>query len=45
MSTPGFAPHTLDAEGEPSWLVELASEDPSTGILAVRLSPDVGKIV
>jgi hypothetical protein len=36
MSTPGFPPGTLDSEGEPSWLVELACEDPNHTLHVVK---------
>lgn len=28
MTTPGFPPHTLDPEGTPVWITDLASDNP-----------------
>jgi hypothetical protein len=36
MPTPAFPPNTLDPEGEPTWLVELASEDPNHTLHVVK---------
>jgi len=36
MPTPGFPPHTLDDEGSPIWLDELAAEDPNHTLHVVR---------
>ncbi|MFD9890510.1 DUF6461 domain-containing protein [Amycolatopsis sp. NPDC059027] len=36
MSTPGFPPNTLTAEGDPVWLVELAAEDPNHTLHVVK---------
>ncbi|MFJ2296898.1 DUF6461 domain-containing protein [Streptomyces sp. NPDC087894] len=36
MSTPGFLPNTLDSQGSPIWLSELASEEPNHTLHVVR---------
>jgi hypothetical protein len=36
MPTPGFPPHTLDPNGDPIWLSQLACEDPNHALHVVR---------
>ncbi|MFE5564850.1 DUF6461 domain-containing protein [Amycolatopsis japonica] len=36
MPTPGFPPGTLDSEGDPIWLTELASDDPNHTLHVVQ---------
>ncbi|GAA1968223.1 DUF6461 domain-containing protein [Amycolatopsis minnesotensis] len=36
MPTPDFPPNTLDSEGEPRWIAELASADPNHALHVVR---------